>query len=173
MEQWWDEVAGDSLAQGDLFRACLVPIIPDDFSPSPVDQEAGAFVGVQAADLIVVTQTCDLEQNKAPRVVACPVSGRSEFEEVNPRTRTRWDEVRKGRVEGLCLLRAPAATNPTDVVVVEFRSVFSLPIGYFRSQAQRTDRRYRLKSPYVEHFSQSFARLFMRVALPSEIPQLR
>ncbi|MEZ2279409.1 MAG: hypothetical protein ACBR12_21120, partial [Microcoleus sp.] len=30
--------------------------------------------------------------------------------------------------------------------------------------------RWRLKSPYLEHFSQAFARLFMRVGLPSAIP---
>jgi len=36
--------------------------------------------------------------------------------------------------------------------------------------AEALENRPRLLSPYVEHFSQSFARFFMRVGLPSQIP---
>jgi hypothetical protein len=30
-----------------------------------------------------------------------------------------------------------------------------------------------LRSPYLEHFSQTFARYFMRVGLPSDIPSYK
>ncbi len=46
----------------------------------------------------------------------------------------------------------------------------SLPYGYLASYASRLQNRWRLQSPFLEHFSQAFARFFMRVGLPAAIP---
>ena len=58
-------------------------------------------------------------------------------------------------------------------LVVDFREIFSLPIDYLKDHAVRLGPRWRLKSPFLEHFSQAFARFFMRVGLPSSIPEFR
>jgi len=71
----------------------------------------------------------------------------------------------------LYLLASP--TNPTvsrDALVVNFREIVSLPVGYLRAHAAVLGDRWRLLPPYLEHFSQAFARFFMRVGLPSAIP---
>ena len=57
-----------------------------------------------------------------------------------------------------------------EAFVVNFREIFSLPIGYLQTHATSLGMRWRLSSPYLEHFSQAFARFFMRVGLPSDIP---
>ena len=77
----------------------------------------------------------------------------------------------KGRVEGLHLLGSPEhPENNRDALVVDFREIYSLPIAYLVSRAAELGQRWRLRSPYLEHFSQAFARFFMRVGLPSTIP---
>jgi hypothetical protein len=44
---------------------------------------------------------------------------------------------------------------------------------YLVGQAMRLGPRWRLRSPFLEHFSQAFARFFMRVGLPSSIPEFK
>ena len=66
--------------------------------------------------------------------------------------------------------------DPADngiCLVADFREIYSLPIAYLRERATQLGRRWRLQSPYLEHFSQGFARFFMRVGLPSSIPAFR
>ena len=58
-----------------------------------------------------------------------------------------------------------------DYLVVDFRSVFSVPINYLSAKAKSQEKRLRLKPPFREHLSQAFARFFMRVGLPADIPK--
>ena len=59
------------------------------------------------------------------------------------------------------------------VRVVDFCSVFTLPLVFLREQARSSAKRLRLLPPYREHLSQAFARFFMRVGLPVDIPAFR
>ena len=169
MIPFWLTVAGADLAQGDRLPECLVPSIPDDFGSS----SQPADVAVHSVDLVVVTQSCDLANAKSGLAALCPVYTLGAFEAVNPHFAKKgaWEEVRKGCREGLHLLASP--TDPAanrEVLVVNFREIFSLPIGYLRAHAAGLGPRFRLQSPFLEHFSQAFARFFMRVGLPSAIP---
>jgi hypothetical protein len=49
----------------------------------------------------------------------------------------------------------------------------SLPVAYLANHAGQQGDRWRLQSPYLEHFSQAFARFFMRVGLPVQIPEYK
>jgi hypothetical protein len=60
-----------------------------------------------------------------------------------------------------------------DALVVDFGQIFSLPPSYLQHRAQQLGNRWRLSSPFLEHFSQAFARYFMRVGLPSSIPPFK
>lgn len=60
-----------------------------------------------------------------------------------------------------------------DVAVVDFRRVYSLPLEYVRNFASEAGDRVRLLPPYREHLSQAFARFFMRVGLPVDIPPFK
>lgn len=55
--------------------------------------------------------------------------------------------------------------------VVDFRAIYGLPLGYLTRHAVQVGDRWRLRSPFLEHFSQAFARSFMRVGLPSSVPE--
>jgi hypothetical protein len=147
-------------------------MFPPDFGAAGASQD----VPVATADLIVMTQSCDLENRKVEFVALCPIYSLAQFEATNPNfaKKGKWEEVRQGRREGLYLLASP--TTPEDnraALVVDFRQIISLPIAYAVRRAVELGRRWRLQSPYLEHFSQGFARFFMRVGLPSAIPPFK
>jgi hypothetical protein len=133
-------------------------------------------VQVEERDCIVLTQSCDLENDKAPFVALCPLFTLLDFE-ANNRSFTQkgvWERVRQGRVEGLHLLASPDdPANNRGSIVVDFRQIYSLPVSYLRRHATGLGPRWRLLSPYLEHLSQAFARFFMRVGLPSAIPPFK
>lgn len=166
----WENVTGQELAQGDLLPQTLVPIIGANFPAGNSVQT----LSVEEYDLIVVTQTCDLVQGKISAVLFARTYSLDEFEGANPAfsQRGQWESVRKGRFEALLLLPSPEEPDMNRrCLVTDFRSVHALPVEYVFSRAASIGPRWRLKSPYVEDFSQRFARFFMRVALPTEIPR--
>jgi len=170
---WWPRIDGRGLAQGDLLPDCLLPIFFDHFQTA---QDEPHDLEVRRARLIVVTQSCDLESAKIEFVALCPVHTLSEFEAVNAAfsRKGKWEEVRKGRIEGLHLLASPDdPLNNRAAYVVDFGHIVSLPLQYLGRHAQSLGDRWRLLSPYVEHFSQNFARFFMRVGLPTAIPAFK
>lgn len=171
---FWNQVNEHGLAQGDLLEKCLVPAFSPDFGND--EQGKVEEVPVSEADLIVVTQTCDLVNKKVSFVSLCPIYTLQQFEDVNPsfKSKAQWENVRKGRVEGLHLLGCP--NNPDDnkgALVVDFGQIFCLPFDYLAKRAISLGNRWRLDSPFLEHFSQAFARYFMRVGLPSSIPPFK
>lgn len=172
MNTCWIHVEGAELKQGDYLLGCSIPLLPDNFG----EGEDPDRIDVYEFDVIVVTQSCDLE-NKRPRLVAtCPICSMNDFCHRNPayagaNGRGKRNDIRKGRAEGLHLIPCPHDPNDNDgALVVDFREIFSLPIGYLERHADVTGPRLRLCSPFLEHFSQSFARFFMRVGLPTQIP---
>ncbi len=159
--------------QGDYLKACLVPVVGPNF-PGGEDEQT---VGVKEYDLIVITQSCDLLNDPAHLVALCPVYPTSTYEQSNPgyAKKGRWEQVRKGREPALCWLPYPPdvstslqadASDPSEGLVVSFREIYSLPFAYLQKHASDLGSRWRLESPYLEHFSQRFGNYFMRVALP-------
>ena len=58
----------------------------------------------------------------------------------------------------------------TEHRIVDFHSVHTVPRTFLGTLvAERGAKRLRLLPPYREHLSQSFARFFMRVGLPTPI----
>ena len=78
--------------------------------------------------------------------------------------------MRKGRIEGLHLLASvEQPDNNRRALVVDFGHIVSIPFPYLARHADSLGERWRLDSPFLEHFSQAFARFFMRVGLPAAI----
>lgn len=172
MTPFWVSTTGAALAQGDFLRDCLVPAFKPDFRKGLPDEE----IMVATGNLVIVTQSCDLENAKVQYVALCPIHTLAEFESINPHygAKGRWEEVRKGRIEGLHMLASPERPdNNREALVVDFRQIISLPFAYLTDHANSLGQRWRLQSPFLEHFSQAFARFFMRVGLPSSIPAFK
>ena len=168
---WWDFVEEAELRQGDYLVGCIVPKMPADFAP-PEPQAVVTFTAAPV-DIILVTQSCDLQNAKVKVVAGCPIYRVEEFDQ-RLGTKGDWESVRRGNRPALHLLSS--CEDPDDsasVRVVDFREIVSLPIGYLTRRAVQLGRRPRLRSPYLEHFSQAFARFFMRVGLPGELPPFK
>ncbi len=167
---WWNSITNRTLAQGDLLPNCCLPVFVD---PTPTETGGDAqSVDVVCQTLIIVTQSCDLGNGKVEFVALCPIHTLTEFAEFNPHYEItkNWDHVRKGGKHSLHMLAS--ADFPEDnrsSLVVDFGHIVSLPINYLENHAESLGDRLRLNSPFLEHFSQAFARFFMRVGLPSSI----
>lgn len=171
MEAFWVETCGEELAQGDYMHNCPVPVFPADFG-----QTDEISIEYRTADLIVVTQSCDLANKKVVLVALCPILTIADLKSTDEKfgKADRLEEIRKGKFEALHMLASPETpTNNWDVRIVDFREIHSLPVQFLGAHATKLGKRWRLKSPYLEHFSQAFARFFMRVGLPSAIQKFR
>lgn len=132
VESWWAIVAGRELMQGDLLPDCGVPVVPPDFDPR-VTADSSQSVDIQVRDLIVITQSCDLVNAKLSVVATCSTYTLADYEKANPDFVRKgvWDEVRKGRIEGLHMLASPATPDDnSQALVADFREIFSLPMAY-------------------------------------------
>jgi hypothetical protein len=174
IESFWVQINEATLRQGDYLPGCIVPLPifdPTTFGKNYETQDIE--IEVNEYDLIILTQSCDLDNRKVSQVLLCPIYSISEYEIANPAfaKKGKWNEVLRGRIEGLHLLASPINPgNNREALVVDFRQIYSLPYEYILKHATELGSRCRLKSPYLEHFSQAFAKLFMRVGLPSSIP---
>jgi hypothetical protein len=170
-ESFWERVAESNLRQGDYLTNCPVPVY------SEIPRESLSLdIQIGFSNLIVVTQSCDLENGKNELVALCPIYTLAEFEAENPKAAQKgfWEQVRRAKIEGFHLL-SPFQTpeDNRECLVVDFREIYSLPFEFLTKYAESLESRWRLKSPYLEHFSQAFARFFMRVGLPANIPPFK
>lgn len=175
---WYATVTGPSLLQGDFLDACPILIPPADLDVAVFDADAPTpiTVGWQTYDVVVMSQSCDLEQENLDLVLLCPRWPLSRLEERSDffRSTRGKEELRRGNVPGYHLLAAsdlPGFERP--IQVVDFRAVHSLPHGFLKRLATERSPRLRLLPPYREHLAQAFARFFMRVGLPINIPPFK
>ena len=68
VEPFWIGINESSLRQGDHLPNCLVPGFAVDLAAVGTHE-----VMADEYDVIVVTQSCDLEQGKLRLVAACPI----------------------------------------------------------------------------------------------------
>jgi len=168
--RWYEIVNGkDPIEQGDLVNSC--PII------TPLsDMEEGEAVAadVEEYDVVVMSQSCDLEHENVDLVLVCPFIPLNEFGKLNSfyNGKTGKEALRRGYSPGFHLLnKCEIEGHETDFLVVDFRNVYGVPFDFLKGKTKGTEERIRLLSPYREHLSQAFARFFMRVGLPVDIPK--
>jgi hypothetical protein len=166
---WYQAVSGPDLAQGDVLQQVLLPFIS---SSDPNRPE----IVLERTSAVVLTQTCDLENQKVTQVLLGVVVRYESYAETE---RSRGNQFvhsrrfRKAVLEGalppLAVLRpSEIAGLPLEWSLVDFRRLYTLPLDDVRSMADALGTRLRLRSPYREHLAQSFARFHMRVGLPTD-----
>lgn len=168
-------VGGDDIEQGDILESCPVLTLPSNLSfDSPRKPSEVYELPFERRDVIVVSQTCDMikGREKIPEILLCAVWKRSDFSPGDLMSDTEhWENARKGRMPGFHVLdKCDLQGFKRDYSVVDFRRVHSLPVDLARNIAAKLGNRIRLLPPYREHLSQAFARFFMRVGLPVDIP---
>ena len=172
---WYEIVSGDELQQGDILENCPVFILPSEVPFASASAGSKLYeVPFEGRDVIVVSQSCDMVKGreKISEVLLCSVWKKSDFTEGLMSKNEHWNEARKGGMPGFHVLKKCDLEGfKRDFSVVDFRRVHSLPLGLTREIATALGKRIRLLPPYREHLSQAFARFFMRVGLPVDIPE--
>jgi hypothetical protein len=169
---WYVRVADDHLEQGDIFTDCPVFIPPSDLDLSSA--AANAVFRWELRDVVVMSQSCDMVKGseRIREALLCALFKRTHLAGKLAK-RGELENVRKGRYPGFHILSACDLPGfEEDVRVVDFATVYTLPVPFLRRFANNSAARLRILPPYREHLSQAFARFFMRVGLPVDIPPL-
>jgi len=182
-DPWYEAVAGDAgILQGDLILGCPLLVWKSDpkIHGTGNDEELDAQYEIVADDVVVMTQACDLEQRKVSDVVVCSTHLLDEartlwMQRQQPGAgenawRKYFEKINSGSIWNLAVLnRGEANGLMTPHRVVDFHDIATIPLKYLETVATKRGPRLRLRPPYREHLSQSFARYFMRVGLPSAV----
>lgn len=160
---WYELVSPDRpFEQGDFIPDCPVVIPKTPLAGTPTEIQAEIVI----TDVVVMSQSCDLAKGNVEFVLACPVVRKDGYEQ-------KLEEIRKGRQPAYHLLnKCDVPSKPEfakDYLIVDFRNVYSVEFAFLK-EFMKSKSRLRLLPPYREHLSQAFARFFMRVGLPSDIP---
>lgn len=190
-EFWYKAVdASVELTQGDIILNC--PVVR--WAAESIELNTGnevetlkSSIEVIQADIVVITQACDLENDKVKNVILCPhlpLNGyKAEWEKsMKERGQTKFDkawvrtceDIKNGYIWNIAMLNEGSIDNLKSTHrVVDFSEVYTLPRTFLESLLKnRKESRLRLRPPYREHLSQAFARFFMRVGLPTGITKV-
>ncbi len=177
---WYEDIPnGERPFQGELVFDC--PIIRwKDRGWNPED-DLTTVTEVALSDVIVMSQDCDIENRHIIRILLCPHTSLSSYRQVweeverargnNPSMKAWarfYEEVKQGKSWPLTMLND--LPEPwADKRIVNFREAYTLPVSFLQAYLNTQQRRLYLRPPYREHLSQSFARFYMRVGLPTAI----
>jgi hypothetical protein len=175
---WYELVdAAAGIEQGDFLFDYPVPVVPEEIiiadreAEGPTDLQ----IDVNTHRLIVMTQSCDLQKLPVEaEILLCPTIDYSAAvaSRGNIGGQGGWNSMKSGRFIGLHLLdRCELDGIRLDYQVVDLQKVFTSPLRVVRVHLRRQGNRVRPCPPYREHLAQAFARQFMRVGLPSDLPQ--
>ena len=185
--EWYEQINAEvPLTQGDIIFDC--PLIgwqaEIDFKEEEYKKLLRASTQAISADVVVLSQSCDLEHNKIANVILCSHNSMTEYrsawdsamknkgQTITPKAwKSHCDDICDGFIWNLTMLNSfEFEAQRIDVRIVDFHEIFTVPRLFLESLLkQRKKPRIRLLPPYREHLSQAFARFFMRVGLPIPI----
>lgn len=168
---WYHIVEDNAIEQGDLIIDC--PIV---FPPSEYKTDEVLKLDYNLINTIILSQSCDLVNNKIEFVLVCPYYKLKEYlqnlpedQQTKKSKEKKIEELKRGNLHGYHLLNKSDNDEIEDYIIVDFRNVYGVQIDVLKQIAKEREKRYRLQPPYREHLSQAFARYFMRVGLPQDI----
>lgn len=172
---WYAVGEFDDLQQGDLFPLCPIvlpepsvfqSLLTESVGPETAPQERAdaSSLLVVYANVIVMSQSCDLAKPDCTQVLVCPHQDAANF------SKERRTEIAKDRYAALHMIEACSHADLTfPKQVLDFRTVYGVPKEFLLALAKARGKRARLLPPYREHMAQAFARYFMRVGLPRNL----
>jgi hypothetical protein len=171
--KWYEELLPtDGLEQGDIVERCNV-FIPNAKHHVAVSSgtENTDPIDIIEFNGIVMSQSCDIQNEKIDSIIICPIWSLGDL--IKRDDHFKSSKAREGLRQGLCpqyhlLNKVGVGDLPEDYYFVDFQHIYSVPKDFLVVLIGGA-KRIRLLPPYREHLSQSFARYFMRVGLPTDI----
>ncbi|WML24110.1 hypothetical protein [Neobacillus sp. OS1-33] len=170
---WYKLIDDNSLEQGDVLENISIAMPSPEFYIGKSKR-----VGMKATNVIILTQTCDLANAKTPWVYVTPVRSIEVFkkqyasqEQSEEQINKHLENIRRGNMPKYHMInQCNLEPLRLDISILDLREVYSLPFKYVKEFANQGERRRRMLSPYKEHLGQAYARFFMRIGLPGDIP---
>ncbi len=129
----YDVVDGGVLEQGDILFSCPVPVLTPTF---PLPDQPTADINI--FDMVVMTQSCDLENDKVRDIIVCPhwsLKDAGEMDKALTKKNT-WIAINKGQLYRYALLAGWQISEPhMEIRIVDFGRVFCLPREYLSALA--------------------------------------
>jgi len=153
------------ILQGDFIENCPNFLISPTWEP---DSEEEVLVKIYKA--VVLTNSCDIVNEKIDNILVAPVEDIKVFAGKNPEVNIR--QIIQNKIYRYCHL-PPCLLNShkSDGFIVDFSKAFSVPREYFKSLVASQRNRLRVRPPYREHLSHRFGESISRVALPQLTPR--
>ena len=172
---WYQAINGNDLAQGDILLEFPVFDVPENYLDC-IDTE-DTQITINYCNLIIMTQSCDLAirqngRSKIDYVLLCPIYFKKELQNDKIYGKLKeWENARQGKHLGFHVLNCCNLKDHNyDFMLVDLKRTHSIKFEILRDFVSKKESRVRLLPPYREHLSQAFARFFMRVGLPVDIP---
>ena len=148
----------EPVSQGDILDDC--PLLLWEIRTSG-DEPVPATI---RARVVVLTQACDLAQEKATRVLVAVVHGAPHLVERGVVTaKLLRDHIRTHRVYGWYFL----PSGPTvEESIVDLRNLHTIPRTMLDRLIRAGKRVCRIATPYREHLAQHFSTTYSRIGLP-------
>lgn len=173
--------SSDSLDQGVILSNFPLPDLETIKYPIEGEQVEQEFTPY---DVIVLTQTCDLAQNKVDRIYLCPVYTLEEYFIANsehaasPRAvKSEYERLKQGQYVNRFLLNKCSSNSAGrfsgKFLVVFFDKTVVVSRDYVETFLAKSRRKRfpSLKAPYRESLAQHYGRYFMRVGNPVDYPR--
>lgn len=174
---WYELLHNDgSITQGDIISNCPIPFFGSSVYEAILKEgditDVDEPIDVKVSDVIILSQACDILNEKIDSIIVSPVWPLLELIDVETyyKSSKARESLRQGKEPAYHLInesRFPSYSIPFSIV--EFHRIYSLPKTYLLAIIIKQENRIRLLPPYREHLSQAFARYFMRVGLPIDI----
>jgi hypothetical protein len=169
---WYEVIQKEyQLQQGDFLDNFPIPSYSSPIEEATIDTKRDEKTPVSIYNVIVMTQSCDIAKIRDKNlyekfVILCP-----RFDYKDSFDKSNWKPLCQGRVMNAHLLNhCEIDAYQFDYQVVSLDQIFSVPYVYVRKFADKKDR-IRLLPPYREHLAQAFAKQFMRIGLPNDLPR--
>jgi hypothetical protein len=184
MPVWYTSLENEpQIQQGDLIVGC--PVLE---SPANLTEYGQYTVRATTYNVIVMTQSCDLVaqqdgKRRADNVIVCPYFTFDKYFEgritaamrADPKVllnakNNRIKELAAGKQLGVHILNTESDSGVDEHIVINLRLPYVMKYSLLSQVLKlHNEKRLRLNSPYLEHVSQAFATLYMRVGLPSSV----
>lgn len=152
----------EAIDQGDIFEDCPVPALVS----VDLDDSSAPQVKSVRQRIIVLTQTCDLANQKTSRAIGAVVLDAQEL--VDQSLLKRADirgPILGGRVWGWYFLPKNAEPRLPEMIV-DLRQLHTLGMDLLNALCQHGKRRARVQPLYREHLAKHFADTYSRIGLP-------
>jgi len=175
--EWYALVsASTKLEQGDFLDNFPIITEPDSDILTSDTGQVDTPATLETYNVVIMTQSCDLPTLQVnDRVILCPryvLSEATNHEGKSYNSKDYWNKLIRGTLVSAHLTnKCQIQGHEFDYQIIDLQRIFSVPLSSVQRVATQQVGRIRLLPPYREHLAQAFARQFMRVGLPIDLPQ--